>query len=163
MLAARRQLLLEAMGVTLYRRRVVAPTATATARDGAVDGAYLHTPTADLAEVADHALPPELVIVGARADRGHVEVLARALGLAPARIAFIEATPERLVAAPPHAGAYLALGEVFARPLGAELPTTVQQAAQIVVASAPSQWRNASAKRVLWQTLKPLRRALARS
>lgn len=163
MLDARRQQLLGAMGVTLYRRRSVAPIVTTPARADAIDRADLHLAKTDLADVADRALPIALVIVGARADRGHVDVLARALGLAPERLAFIEATPERLVAAPPHASAYLALGEVFARPLGAELPTSVQQAAQIVVASAPSQWRNASAKRVLWQTLKPLRHALARS
>jgi hypothetical protein len=155
---ARRQRLLEAMGVTLYRRRGTAP-AVAVGEVGTPASDAAQAPFADTATTA----PLALVIVGARAARIHADTLAHALALRPAQLAFIEATPERLASSPALAGAYLAMGAVFARPLGGELPTTVQQTAQIVVTSTPAEWRNAGAKRVLWQTLKPLRRALARS
>jgi hypothetical protein len=157
---ARRQRLLEAMGVTLYRQRARASVVQGDAAPANV-GAPAEIPATHAA--LHEAAPLSLVIVGARGDRAYADTLARALALMPPQLAFIEATPERLASPPPQAGAYIALGAVFARPLGVELPTTVQQAAQIVVTSAPSEWRNASAKRVLWQTLKPLRRALARS
>lgn len=158
MLDARRQRLLDAMGVTLYRRRDAAPAVAAGREDASASD---HTRVASTASAP--TAPLALVIVGARADRAHADTLARALALSPSQLTFIEATPERLTSPPPQARAYVALGSAFARPLGVELPTTVQQAAQIVVTSTPAEWRHAGAKRVLWQTLKPLRRALVRS
>lgn len=169
MLDARRQQLLEAMGVTLYRRRGAEVPASPATSDAASSRVPAPAPTRDApaqphahthVPARDHAQAPVLVIVGARADRAHADTLARALALTPARFAWIDASAERLDATPPEAAAYLALGAAFARPLGAELPTTVQQSAQIVVTSAPQEWRSAAAKRALWQVLKPLRRAL---
>jgi len=148
-MAAQRQQFLQAMGVTLYRRRApmaavpVAPVATAD--ESASTG----------------AAAPALVMVGRREDRGHAALVLQALGLREAALHWIDATPEKLSALPPAAGVFVAIGEAMARPLGAELSTELQQRASIVVTAAPAQWRSASGKRALWQALKPLRRRLS--
>ena len=145
-MAARRQELLQAMGVTLYRRR------------GAASAPAFSVATAMPVVVSDGL--PALVIVGRSEDRASVDLLLRALALDVARMHWIDATPERLSTVPPEARAFIAMGEALARPLGAELSTDLQQRAQIVVTAAPAQWRGASGKRALWQVLKPLRRHL---
>jgi hypothetical protein len=62
---------------------------------------------------------------------------------------------------PKNAAAYLLLGYDLARTVGAELPTETQRSAIVVVAESPSQWRvDALTKRLFWQALRPLARAL---
>lgn len=98
-----------------------------------------------------------VVIVCAAHEREAVLPALRAIGLDPERATWL--APDALTSLPAAAN-YLVFGEPLARALGAELPTAQQQAARIVVAAAPAQWRDAAAKRRLWQVLKPLARSL---
>ncbi|MEO8672634.1 MAG: hypothetical protein ABI411_15045 [Tahibacter sp.] len=62
---------------------------------------------------------------------------------------------------PKNAENYLLLGPELARSVGAELPTGTQRSATVVVTDAPSHWRtDALGKRLFWQALRPLVRAL---
>lgn len=148
--AARRRQLLAAMGITLYRRRAAAgpPQAATVAVEAGVPQA---------AGRAEEGSPPQLVVVGQSADRARLALLQRLLGSHVA-LQWLDASAAGLAQAPAAAPAYLVLGPALARPLGAQLPTTTQQAAQIVVTTAPVEWRDGAAKRALWQSLKPLRR-----
>lgn len=148
----RRQQLLAAMGITLYRRRGAAPPPQATT-------VAVEPGVPSPARCADGGAVPPLVVVGQPADRVRLALLQRLLGPHVA-LQWLDASADGLVQAPPAAPAYLVLGHALARPLGAELPTTTQQAAQIIVTTAPVEWRDGVAKRALWQSLKPLRRRL---
>ena len=142
--APRRRQLLAAMGITLYRRR--AAIRAAAGRDccrgsGRAAGAGR----------AEEGSPPQLVVVGRSADRARLALLQRLLGSHVA-LQWLDASAAGLAQAPAAAPAYLVLGPALARPLGAQLPTTTQQAAQIVVTTAPVEWRDGAAKRALWQS-----------
>jgi len=151
-MAAQRQQFLEAMGVTLYRRRGAVAAVPAMSMDVVT--------SAEPVFATDSAMPA-LVMVGRREDRVRAAVVLQALAIKESAVQWIDATAEKLSALPPEAAAFIAIGEAMARPLGAELSTELQQRAYIVVTAAPSQWRGASGKRALWQVLKPLRRRLA--
>jgi len=149
--AAQRQQYLQAMGVTLYRRRgaMAAVAAAPMERVASAEPAF-----------ASESAAPALVMVGRREDRAHAGIVLQALGVQESAVQWIDAVAEKLSALPPDATAFLAIGEAMARPLGAELSTELQQRACIGVTTSPAQWRSASGKRALWQVLKPLRRRL---
>lgn len=149
-LTARRLRQLDAIGVVPYRlrsrERVNAPDVATAATPGAMPAAGGGMRVAVICEQA----------AGATAA-----TIAAALGLAEAALHWQVPTDGRLPELDQNAAAFLVLGTHLARVLGAELPTTAQQAATIVVTAAPSEWRgNALTKRLLWQALRPLRRHL---
>ena len=92
------------------------------------------------------------------------EALIRALGIETSSVNWLNLEKDALSTLPKDAGAYLVLGPQLARVVGAELPTATQQNTPIVVVDAPSRWRgDAMAKRLCWQALRPLARALRAS
>jgi hypothetical protein len=148
-LSARRLRQLDAIGVIPYRlrsrERVTAREAATPATTGAMSAAV----TVRVAVICEQA-------AGATAP-----VIAAALGVSEAALHWQVPADGRLPELDHDAAAFLVLGTHLARVLGAQLPTTAQQAATIVVTAAPSEWRgNALAKRLLWQALRPLRRHL---
>lgn len=146
-LSARRLRQLDAIGVTAYRLRSRVPVGAAA--------------VADAAEVAAVTTVARVVVIGERADDAIAKRLAAALGVPVTALQWQIPRDGKLPELDQNAAAFLVLGQPFARVLGAELPTAVQQAATIVVTSAPAQWHgNALAKRLLWQALRPLRRQL---
>jgi hypothetical protein len=125
------------------------------------------------------ASPPEIFATGAKAELPALVVactrsaaadthtprlrtaLPLALGIAAARIVWIEADVAGALAAPPAARAYLALGTDAARSLGEQLSTMRQNSSVIAVADAPrASLGNGLARRALWQALKPIARHL---
>jgi len=131
---------------------------------------------ADLVDALQPAAPaawtdaPRVLIVCARGHRTDARTarmaaqLPRALGTSAASIAWCEADARGEVASPPQVPAYLVLGTRMAHALGAQLPTTLQNAAVIAVIGEPEALPvDASGKRVLWQALKPIARALRES
>lgn len=138
---------LDAMGVVAYRLR----TSTSAVASAQVPAA------------ADVILPAGavLTVVSDQPPAAAARVIAAALGLAESALHWQMPRDGRLPELDQGAAAFLVLGGHLARILGAELPTPVQQAATIVVTTAPQQWRgDAMAKRLLWQALRPLRRQL---
>lgn len=147
-LSARRLRQLDAIGVTAYRLRSRVPTGAAAV-------------AVDPAEVIAVTTAARVVVIGERAVDAVAKLLAAALGVPVGALQWQTPRDGKLPELDQNAAAFLVLGQPFARVLGAELPTTVQQAATIVVTSAPAEWRgNALAKRLLWQALRPLRRQL---
>jgi hypothetical protein len=149
---ARRERLLKVMGVTPWRLR-----------------------TADAVEApalmpANDAAPGErvacLVILPAGSSGRELELVGRALrafGPVTARAGRLEVGPAGLGQVPV-AAAYLVFGEAQARALGHQLPAAVMSAAQIVLVDPPSAiLGDAAAKRRLWNGLRALGRAFARS
>ncbi|MBL8297004.1 MAG: hypothetical protein JNN30_01540 [Rhodanobacteraceae bacterium] len=146
--SAQRLRQLDAMGITAYqlRSRVAATPLQATAPDGSA-----------LAE----AVRTRIAVICAQPAGLAAKVLAAALGVPEHALHWQIPGDGRLPELDQNAAAFLVLGQPLARVLGAELPTAVQQAATIVVTTAPAEWRgNALAKRLLWQALRPLRRYL---
>ena len=87
------------------------------------------------------------------------KALPRLVGLPSERIRWIGAEGDEGFDEVPSAKAYLVLGAVLARSLGAQLTATQQNSVVIAVADEPSQsLATAMARRVLWQTLKPIAR-----
>jgi len=148
-LSARRLRQLDAIGVIPYRlrsRERVTPNDAATA---ATAGATLAAVGVRIAVICEQA-------AGVTA-----QTIAAALGVAEAALHWQVPADGRLPELDQNAAVFLVLGTHLARVLGAELPTTAQQAATIVVTAAPPEWRgNALVKRLLWQALRPLRRHL---
>lgn len=138
---------LDAMGIVAYQLRRRAPVAEAS-------------------ETADSAATPELVavrvaVISDQPRERTAALLAAALGVAESALLWHLPRDGKLAELDHDANAFLVLGNHLARALGAELPTTAQQDATIVVTAAPAQWRgDAMAKRLLWQALRPLRRQL---
>jgi len=139
---------LDAMGVRVYRLRTTSPRAD--------------EPVAANAEPATAATRVRLLVVCDEARTPALDAIVRTLAVADAAIGWCTPRGGKLDGLDLDASAYLVLGEHLARVLGAELPTTAQQQAAIVVVAAPSALRgDAMAKRLLWQALKPLKRRLA--
>lgn len=138
---------LDAMGIVAYRLRSrAAPAPIISTADGE---AAAEIASARIAVICEHA-------PGATA-----KLLAAALGVPENALHWQVPRDGRLPELDQNAAAFLVLGQPLARVLGAELPTEAQQAATLVVTSAPAQWRgDALAKRLLWQALRPLRRHL---
>lgn len=149
---ARQERLLKVMGVTPWRLR------KATAADHPA------------AEPANDVMSDErvacVVVLGAGATERELEVLGRALrafGPLTARAARLEVGADGLGHVPV-AAAYLVFGEAQARALGHQLPAAVLAAAQIVLVDPlPAIVTEAAAKRRLWNGLRALGRAFARS
>ncbi|GMV30730.1 MAG: hypothetical protein AMXMBFR59_28550 [Rhodanobacteraceae bacterium] len=142
---------LDAMGITLYRLRSrgTPPVAHATV---ATEPERDATPDTARSRVA---------VIGEQAAGATAGLLAAALGVPEAALHWQVPRDGKLPELDHNAAAFLVLGQPLARVLGAELPTTAQQAATIVIAPSPHDWRgNALAKRLLWQALRPLRRLL---
>lgn len=149
-LSARRLRQLDAIGVIPYRLR---SRDRVNARDAAVAATSSAMPAA--------AAAVRIAVICEQAAGTTAPSIAAALGLAEAALHWQVPADGRLPELDQNAAAFLVLGTHLARVLGAELPTTAQQAATIVVTAAPSEWRgNALAKRQLWQALRPLRRHL---
>lgn len=142
---------LDAMGITVYRLRSRGATAVAHATAAAEPerDAVADAPRARVAVICEQA-------AGVTAG-----TLAAALGVPETALHWQVPRDGKLPELDQNAAAFLVLGQPLARVLGAELPTTAQQAATIVIAPSPHDWRgNAFAKRLLWQALRPLRRHL---
>jgi hypothetical protein len=149
-LSARRLRQLDAIGVIPYRLR---SRDRVNVRDAAVAATTGAMPAA--------AVAVRVAVICEQAAGASAQTIAAALGLAEAALHWQVPADGRLPELDPNAAAFLVLGTHLARVLGAELPTTAQQAATIVVTAAPPEWRgNALAKRLLWQALRPLRRHL---
>lgn len=139
---------LDAMGVVAYQLRRRAPV-------GAVAEA------SDTVAAMPAVVAVRVAVVSDQPREKFAAVLAAALGVAEAALLWHMPSEGRLAELDHDANAFLVLGNHLARVLGAELPTTAQQAATIVVTSAPAQWSgDGMAKRLLWQALRPLRRQL---
>lgn len=155
MAEARRAQVLAAMGIEVLRLR----------------GSRAHSmQPADREDALTPTETPRVLIVCARGHRTDARTmriaaqLPRALGTSAASIAWCEADARGEVAPPPQVPAYLVLGTRMAHALGAQLPTTLQNAAVIAVIGEPEGLPvDASGKRVLWQALKPIARALRES
>ena len=151
--------MLAAMGIDVYLLRT---RDTAAVGDGDRADA-----TASAASVGAISASPALVVACARgasadAHTGHLRgALPLALGVAAARIVWIEPDAAGVLATAPAANAYLALGADMARALGEQLSTMRQMSAVIAVADAPRAClSNSLARRALWQALKPVARQL---
>ncbi len=151
---------LAAMGIDVYLLRK---------RDAGVPAAAAARPDVPEAVAPDAAVPADIVLVVAcsrsvGADPATARLRASlplALGVAAARIGWIEPGAAGELPAPPAAPAYLALGTELARALGEHLSTKQQMSSVIAVADAPQAClANALAKRALWQALKPVARRL---
>lgn len=142
---------LDAMGITVYRLRSRAATAV-------VAGADTAEPERDATTDAARA---RVAVICEQAAGATAGTLAAALGVPETALHWQVPRDGKLPELDQNAAAFLVLGQPLARVLGAELPTTAQQAATIVIAPSPRDWRgNALAKRLLWQALRPLRRHL---
>jgi DNA polymerase III psi subunit len=85
----------------------------------------------------------------------------RAVAVDASEVAWVDAGVGGAVAELPAAQAYLMCGAAIARACSALLPIDRQQAATIAVSADPADWaRDPSARRTLWQALKPLARRL---
>jgi hypothetical protein len=161
-----RQTLLAAMGIDVYLLRT---------RDvGSVRGVGRETakpvqvPSIPAADAAQENIALVVACSRCAGDDTHTARLRAALplvlGISAGRIGWIETDAGGVLAAPPPAPAYLALGSSLARALGEQLSTMQQKSSVIAVADAPQACLgNALAKRALWQALKPIARHLRRS
>lgn len=146
--SARRLRQLDAMGIVAYQLRRRTPVALA-------------AQMSDTAAALPEAAAVRIAVISDQPRERTAGVLAAALGVADTALHWHLPRDGRLLELDHAANAFLVLGSHLARVLGAELPTTAQQAATIVVTAAPAQWRgDAMAKRLLWQALRPLRRQL---
>jgi hypothetical protein len=149
--ASRRTRMLRALGVTPWVRR--AP-ATGMAEPAAPAEAALVVPPAScVVLLPEGCAPRELDLLG-RALAAYGPELARA-----GRILVKDGRPAATV---PAVRAYLVFGQAQAHALGRELPATVMNQAQIVLADEPPEvLASGAGKRRLWMALRQLRRALA--
>lgn len=140
---------LDAMGVVPYRLR--SRGASAVAAVAVTDN-----------DTATDTARARIAVISAQVAGATAKILAAALGVPESALHWqVPENGGRLPELDQNAAAFLVLGQPLARVLGAELPTAAQQAATIVVTTAPAEWRgNALAKRLLWQALRPLRRHL---
>ena len=153
---------LAAMGIDVYLLRTH-DVGAAGDESGAV------VPGSEISAAGAKAELPALVVACARRTDADVHTsrlhaaLPLALGVAAARIVWIEPDAVGVLVAPPAAPAYLALGTEVARALGEQLSTMQQMSAVIAVADAPDACLgNGLARRALWQALKPIARHLLR-
>lgn len=146
---AQRLVLLNAMGVDVYRPRQARSSESA-------------LPNVDASSPAATADAGKLVCICERnaRDQRLASRLHDILGIAPSRLIWLESSAAGL-AAPPQAGAYLVFGKPLARALGEKLSTMQQMQTVIaIVEDAAESMRSATAKRALWQTLKPIARLM---
>lgn len=149
---AHRERLLRALGITPWVRRQAAPAPI-------------------IAEPIELAPSPVatgecVVVLPAGCAPRELDLVGRALmtaGAIVARAPRIEVAGGQLASAP-EARAYLVFGEAQAHALGRELPAAALSRAHIVLADEPAQvLTSAAGKRRLWNALRSLRRALAKS
>ena len=154
---AQRLQTLAAMGIDVYLLRTC----------GAGAPAVGETLQVEVSVAGANASLPALVVAcahGVDADTPRLRAaLPLVLGIAAARIVWIEPDRAGALAAPPAAPTYLALGADLARALGEQLSTMQQMSAVIAVADAPRACLGSGlARRALWQALKPIARHLQR-
>jgi hypothetical protein len=83
--------------------------------------------------------------------------LARALGIDPAAVTWVETDGDGTDLALPDVDCYLLLGAAAARACSAQLSLERQSKATIAVSGEPGElFRDAAGRRTLWQSLKPL-------
>lgn len=149
---ARHERLLKVMGVTPWRLRVA--------------DAVEPSPFESANDPANGERVACVVVLPAGGSEREMELLGRALrafGAVTARAARLEVGPNGLEHVPV-ASAYLVFGDAQARALGHQLPAAALAAAQIVLVDPPSAIvSDAAAKRRLWNGLRALGRAFARS
>jgi len=152
----RRLQVLAAMGVDVYQLRG-ARDATSTAAP-ALPAGESEGAGAAAASVA------AVCARGARADPRLARLFANlplALGVAPSRLTWIEASADGSVPALPDVPCYLFAGSAISRAGAAQLSLTQQKQATIAVCADPSELlAGVSARRMLWQVIKPLARRL---
>lgn len=109
---------------------------------------------------------PRLVVAaaaGLRSDArcaARIAQIVRAVGAPQSATAWIDVAAGAAATALPDAPAYLMLGAAAARACSAQMPIARQQAASIAVIDDIGAVDSGAARRVLWQTLKPLARRL---
>ena len=149
---ARRQQVLQAMGITSWVRRVREPGAPV--EELTLDAPVFEPPVARCIVVLPAQLPPRIMDVLGRALQTAGAGIARA-----GRVLVADGQPQAPV---PHAPAYLVFGQAQAHALGRELPAAVMSQAHIALVDAPEAlFAGAQGKRRLWAALRQLRRALA--
>ena len=156
----RRLQVLAAMGVDVYQLRA--------ARDAAPDMAP--APALGVREKGGAPTAAAAVAVvavcayGARADVRLARLFAqlpRSLGIDAARLAWIEMPADGALPTLPDVRCYLFIGPATARAGAAQLSLTQQNQATIAVCAEPKELlAGPSARRVLWQAIKPLARRL---
>ncbi|MCP1373553.1 hypothetical protein [Dyella lutea] len=152
MLDARRQQVLQAMGITPWVRRV--RESGAPAEEPMLDAPAVEPPVARCIVVLPAQLPPRTMDVLGRA--------LQAAGAGIARAGRVLVADGQTQASVPHAPAYLVFGQAQAHALGRELPAAVMSQAHIALVDAPEAlFAGAEGKRRLWAALRQLRRALA--
>jgi len=144
--------ILAALGVDVYRLRA--------------SGA--DTRVSFSAEPEQMAVDPCVAIACAAGLRGDARLdrllaaVVRALGVAQSRVAWVETTVDDTAATLPDVAAWLLIGAQSARSCSARMSIAQQQASVIAVTTEPAKLgRDASSRRALWQTLKPLARRLS--
>jgi len=156
----RRLQVLAAMGVDVYQLRA--------ARDAAPDIATAPAPGVRESVGAGVGAAAVAVVAvcahGARADLRLARLFAqlpRSLGIDAARLAWIEMPPDGALPTLPDVHCYLFIGTAAARAGAAQLSLTQQNQATIAVCAEPKELlAGPSARRVLWQAIKPLARRL---
>ena len=132
---ARRLSMLQAMGIEVYRLRAVAAPA------------HVHAYAATVAVVGAAAAVPARLLTQ----------LPGALGVAGECVHWYEVG----ASVPDDADGYVVIGTEAARALGVQLSTMQQNSSVIAATAEPAELlRDGSAKRALWQSLKPLARRL---
>ena len=152
----RRLQVLAAMGVDVYQLRG--------ARDAA--SAAVTVPPAGAGENAGAACV-DLVAACAHSARADLKLarlfaqLPRALGVAAARLAWVEMPADGTLPALSDVPCYLFIGSAIARAGAAQLSLTQQNQATIAVCAEPQELlAGPPARRALWQVIKPLARRL---
>jgi hypothetical protein len=152
----RRLQVLAAMGVDVYQLRGTSAVAPALAPD----------PTAGSRESGGAAAASVVAVCanGARTDLRLARLFAqlpRALGVAAARLTWIEMAADGTLPALPDVPCYLFVGSATARACAAQLSLTQQNQATIAVCAEPQELlAGAPARRALWHATKPLARRL---
>ena len=110
--------------------------------------------------IGESAIEPARVVVVCRSDavpRRFLAQLPSALGIPPGCVLCCEPG----AAVPEEAAAYVVIGTEAARALGVQLSTMQQTTSMIAATAEPAALlQGATAKRALWQSLKPVARRL---
>jgi len=156
----RRLQVLAAMGVDVYQLRVSdvasrAPLALAAEVQENLVGGFVGA--ADIGVVAVCAR-------GARTDLKLARLFAqlpRSLGIPASRVTWLEMSSDGALPALPVVPCYLFVGSAIARGCAAQLSLTQQNEAAIAVCAEPHELlAGVTARRALWQAIKPLARRL---
>jgi hypothetical protein len=156
----RRLQVLAAMGVDVYQLRAVRDAVSDTAPAPAPEfgesiGAGVVGGAVAVVAVCAHAVRANLRLARLFAQ------LPRTLGIAAARLAWVEMSAVGTLPTLPEVRCYLFIGSAVARASAAQLSLTQQNQATIAVCAEPQELlAGPPARRALWQVIKPLARRL---